>query len=131
MRRIWTPNPRTCPPAARRGRAIAPIGGTTLLVLVTLVLATGQRDTLPIRQAAADARWAEPATTRESRDIESRPSEPTKPAAPKFFGAGQLSTRLVSDLLLEVASTPRDPGDAKSCSPRIREALLNLPPPQA
>jgi len=109
---------------------VAPLSGTTLLVLVTLVLATGQRDSLPVRQSLGETRWAEPATLRQSPKAESRPTSPTKPSSVKFAGLGGFDTRRVFAMLpLPGADSPI--GEASTASQcRVREALLNLPPPQ-
>lgn len=117
--------------ASRRAGRIAPIGGTTLLVLVTLVLATGQRDTLPVRQASVDARWCEPASTRETQDAEARPSAPTKPAAPKFSGVGSSLPRIDVDADFAAATATLIEQSSISSQRLVRVALLNLPPPAA
>lgn len=113
----------------RRGR-IAPIGGTTLLVLVTLVLATGPRDALPVRQSLAESRWAEPATSRETYETESRSTAPTKPSAPKFTGLGPkrplASSGLEAVRVLSVVAAE----ESIAMGRYVRVALLNLPPPR-
>lgn len=131
MRRIVSANSHASGRGTRRCGAIAPLGGTTLLVLVTLVLATGQRDILPIRHAAADARWAEPATSRESREADTRRTEQTKPSAHKFLGTGALRSWVPAIALLPVASSAPLVCAAPTELIGVREALLNLPPPRA
>lgn len=113
----------------RRGSGIAPIGGATLLVLVTLVLATAQRDSLPIRQAPSEARWSEAANTRQSEEAETRQIEPTKPSAPKFFGAGNLSFACKGDEPVAQQLADRSQPAPLAVGGIVRVALLNLPPP--
>jgi len=122
--------PASDAPARRRSGRIAPIGGTTLLVLVTLVLATGHRDTLPVRQSFGDVRWAEPASTRQSHAAESRHTAPTKPSATKFLGIGPSRPQSAIALLPHCTL----PGEfAAHCARCARHlaciTLLNLPPP--
>ncbi len=113
----------------RRGR-IAPIGGTTLLILVTLVLASGHRDSLPVRQSSAEHRWSEPAGNREVYDAESAPSTPDKPASHRFVGIGGVPGSYDPLPPLVCAEVP---AAAPMLAPRpglVRDALLNLPPPR-
>lgn len=118
-------------PARRRSGRIAPIGGTTLLVLVTLVLATGHRDTMPVRQSFGDVRWAEPASPRQSHEAESHPNAPTKPSATKFLGIGPSRPQSAIALQPQRPSAGAFAAHCANCARRLAcITLLNLPPPR-
>jgi len=110
-------------------RGFAPIGGTTLLVLVTMVLATGQRDSLSERQSPAETRWVDPATQRSTRVSSVHPTSPTKPVAAKFVGLGGAGEGVQARTFAEdVATAAFAPILIPTLHP-VRVALMNLPPP--
>lgn len=96
---------------------------------MTLVLATAHRDTLPIRQAPSEARWAESANSRQTDESEIQQSEPTKPSAPKYFGAGSLLSAGLRYESVFVLSGERESVTPILATRTVRLALLDLPPP--
>lgn len=116
--------------AAARSRR-ASMGGATLLVLVTLVLATGHRAVAVDRHSMGESRWSEPTTTRHVRTVESR-TEPAgaqrsrgpvaRPPVWRDSDHGALAAQHRADLARE---------HCRREVLSVRDALTDLPPPLA
>lgn len=107
------------------------MGGATLLVLVTLVLATGTRAVAVDRHSLHESRWIEPTTTRSTRTTEAR----TEPAsAPRWRGPSipaPTRTRTEPALAGVWAWSELAQERCDRALFTVRSSLLDLPPPTA
>ncbi|MBX3407156.1 MAG: hypothetical protein KF869_10360 [Phycisphaeraceae bacterium] len=131
------PGPVQDEPISRRDMAAAArcrragMGGATLLVLVTLVLATGHRAVSVDRHSMSESRWSEPTTARNVRTVENR-TEPAGakracgPSRPRQVWSESDHGRIAADRWAHLARE-RCPREVLS----VRDALSDLPPPLA